>query len=98
LKWEKDNDLWAMVLVEPSNKSTSLLDEYLLKGIPDQIKQLILDYGTIFQDPSALPQSKLYDHAITLLPNSAPVNSKPYCNIPATPGLAIVTSDSYLGS
>jgi hypothetical protein len=39
---------------------------------------LILDYGTIFQDPSALPQSKLYDHAITLLPNSAPVNSKPY--------------------
>jgi hypothetical protein len=24
LKWEKGNDLWAMVMVEPSSKSTSL--------------------------------------------------------------------------
>jgi hypothetical protein len=78
LKWEKGNDLWAMVMVQPSSKSTSLQDEYLLKGIPDQIKDLIFEYDILFQVPSVLPPSRLYDHAITLLPNSAPVNSRPY--------------------
>jgi hypothetical protein len=50
----------------------------LLKGIPDQIKDLILEYDTLFQVPSTLPPSRLYDHAITLLPNFAPVNNRPY--------------------
>jgi hypothetical protein len=78
LKWERGNDLWAMVMVEPSSKSISVQDEYLLNGIPDQIKDLILEYDCLFQVPSALPPSRLYDHAITLLPNSALVNSRPY--------------------
>jgi hypothetical protein len=78
LKWEKGNALWDVVMIEPSNKSTSLVDDYLLAGIPDQIKQLIHKYGNIFQEPTALPPSRLYDHSITLLPNSAPVNSRLY--------------------
>jgi hypothetical protein len=78
LKWAKGNDLWDVVMIEPSNMSTSLLDDCLLTGIPDQIKQLIHEYGHIFQEPTALPPSRLYDHSITLLPNSAPVNSRPY--------------------
>jgi hypothetical protein len=48
LKWEKGNALWDVVMIEPSNKSTSLVDDYLLAGIPDQIKQLIHKYGNIF--------------------------------------------------
>jgi hypothetical protein len=26
LKWEKGNDLWATVLLEPTNKSSTLID------------------------------------------------------------------------
>jgi hypothetical protein len=63
LNWEKSNDLWATVLLEPSSKSSTLTDEYLLNGIPTQIKDLILEYDDIFQTPSALPPSRVYDHA-----------------------------------
>jgi hypothetical protein len=78
LKWEKDNDLWATVLLEPSSKSSTLTYEYLLKGIPTQIKDLIVEYDAIFQTPSALPPSRVYGHAITLQPNASPVKCRPY--------------------
>jgi len=32
----------------------------------------------VFQPPTHLPPSRIYDHTIPLLPNSVPVNSKPY--------------------
>jgi hypothetical protein len=35
LKWDKSNDLWAAVMVEHSCKSHTLVDSYLLHGIPD---------------------------------------------------------------
>jgi hypothetical protein len=78
VKWDKGNEFWATVLVEPATKSMTLLDDYLLKGIPSTIKDLIQEFGHIFQTPAALPPQRLYDHSISLLPNSAPVNSRPY--------------------
>jgi hypothetical protein len=54
------------------------LDDYLLKGIRATIKELIQEFGHIFQTPTALPPQRVYDHSISLLPNSAPVNSRPY--------------------
>jgi hypothetical protein len=65
-------------MVEPSYKSQTLVDSYLRQGIPDQIKSLIHEFGNIYQEPSALPPSRYYDHTITLLPGAAPVNSRPY--------------------
>jgi hypothetical protein len=35
VKWDKGDDLWVVVLVEPTSKSSALLDTYLLSGIPD---------------------------------------------------------------
>jgi hypothetical protein len=35
LKWGKGNELWAIVLIEPSTKSSPLLDSYIHNGIPD---------------------------------------------------------------
>jgi hypothetical protein len=55
-----------------------MINQYLLNGIPTQIKDLIADFGNIFQTPSSLPPSRLYDNAISLLPNSAPINTRPY--------------------
>jgi hypothetical protein len=59
-----------------------MTDQYLLNGIPTQIKDLIADFGNIFQTPSSLPPSRLYDNAISLLPNSAPINTRPYMYSP----------------
>jgi hypothetical protein len=78
VKWEKGNDLWVDVVIEPGEKSPTLIDTYLQKGIPAHVKELIHEFGSIFQVPSTLPPSRDYDHAITLLPNSAPVNCRPY--------------------
>jgi hypothetical protein len=55
VKRDKGNDLWAVVLVELASKSSALLDTYLLSGIPDQVKTLISEFDSIFQEPSALP-------------------------------------------
>jgi hypothetical protein len=77
-KWEKGNDLWAAVLLEPSPQPSSMTDQYLLNGIPTTIKDLIAEFGNIFQTPSTLPPSRLYDHSISLLPNDVPVNRRPY--------------------
>jgi hypothetical protein len=41
LKWDKSNDLWAIVLLELSSNSSSLSESYLINGIPMQIKELI---------------------------------------------------------
>jgi hypothetical protein len=72
LKWDKGNELWATVLIEPSTKSSPLLDSYIHNGIPDQIKDLILIYGSIFEETKDLPPSRQYDHSISLLHNAAP--------------------------
>jgi hypothetical protein len=77
-KWESGNDLWLAVLIEPADKSHTLDDQYLQNGIHPKIKSLIQEFDNLFREPSALPPSRQYDHAITLLPNAPPVNSRPY--------------------
>jgi hypothetical protein len=76
VKWEKGNDLWAAV--EPATKSSALLDTNLLSGIPEQVKSLISEFDPIFQEPTKLPPPRACDHSITLLPNAAPINCRPY--------------------
>jgi hypothetical protein len=78
VKWDKGNDLWTTVLVESSSKSTSLIDTYLHNGIFAQVKSLISESEQIFQEPSALPPSRAYDHSISMLPNIATINCRPY--------------------
>jgi hypothetical protein len=41
MKWDKGNELWATMLVELADKSSSLMDSYFSKGIPQQVKDLI---------------------------------------------------------
>ena len=42
------------------------------------VQQLLSKYASLFQPLSTLPPSRATDHSITLLPNSTPVNVKPY--------------------
>jgi len=42
------------------------------------IASLLTKYSSLFQPPTTLPPSWSTDHSITLLPNTAPVNVKPY--------------------
>ena len=42
------------------------------------IQTLLTKYSSLFQPLSNLPPSRATDHAITLLPNSTPVNVRPY--------------------
>lgn len=47
---------------------------------PDAIiEQLLLTYRSIFDTPKTLPSFQSQDHHIPTLPNSPPVNVKPYC-------------------
>jgi hypothetical protein len=41
LKWDKSNDLWATILLEPVANGSSLDDKYIQQGIPAEIKDLI---------------------------------------------------------
>jgi hypothetical protein len=36
------------------------------------------DFQDVFAEPSDFPPHRNYDHAITLLPRSVPVNARPY--------------------
>ena len=42
------------------------------------VQRLLSKHASLFQPLSTLPPSRTTDHSITLLPNSTPVNVKPY--------------------
>ena len=46
--------------------------------VPECIQNTIKTFEDVFQEPKGLPPHREFDHAISLLPNSAPVNSRPY--------------------
>ena len=71
VKWQKGNEVWATALLDPVTETISTT--------PPSVIQTVLDtYSSVFQDPKALPPHRQYDHAIHILPDAAPVNSKPY--------------------
>ena len=47
-------------------------------GIQGDIQKLLEEFEDVFKEPTALPPHRSMDHAIHLMPNSTPVNVKPY--------------------
>jgi len=70
-KWYNGNELWATTVVEQSNQNDST-------SIPVPVQAVLDKYQEVFQEPKDLPPHRSFDHAITLLPGTAPVNSRPY--------------------
>jgi len=66
----KGNDIWAFAVLsaEPSTPPE----------LPSEIATLLQEYADVFAKPTTLPPSRVYDHTIPLLPNTTPVNSRPY--------------------
>ena len=73
----KGNDIWASAVVhQESHKSDHTTQKQ--QAHPEALQHLLALYKDIFTDPQCLPPRRAYDHAISLLPGSTPINAKPY--------------------
>ncbi|XP_058726191.1 uncharacterized protein LOC131597514 [Vicia villosa] len=50
----------------------------LPSSLPKPISNLLKSFSSIFQKPQGLPPPRPHDHRIPILPNTTPVNVKPY--------------------
>jgi translation initiation factor IF-1 len=70
----KGNDVWAvaeLLVVEGQ-------DTKITVGIPWAVQAMLDQFQDVFQYPKHLPPHRAVDHVINLLPNSQPVNARPY--------------------
>ncbi|KAG9447555.1 hypothetical protein H6P81_013683 [Aristolochia fimbriata] len=49
-----------------------------VRDYPTELSNILETFSDVFQKPQGLPPQRAQDHAIHLLPNSRPVNIKPY--------------------
>lgn len=73
LKWYASNDIWAAaimdILAEHAPAETS---------VPPSVCVVLDDFADVFAEPRGLPPHRQYDHAVTLVDNARPANSRPY--------------------
>ena len=70
-KWEKGNEVWA----------TSLLNRIVMAPVletPPAVQHVLDRNKEVFRDPKTLPPHRAFDHSINLLPDTVPVNCRPY--------------------
>jgi hypothetical protein len=65
------NDVGVFAIVEVSDSPT-------LEPVPAAVQDILQEFADVFEDPKVLPPPRFHDHHIPLLPNSVPVNAKPY--------------------
>lgn len=46
--------------------------------VPQSLQSLLLEFSEIFSEPDTLPPYRNIDHRIPLIPNTAPISSRPY--------------------
>jgi hypothetical protein len=51
--------------------------------IPTEILQILTEFAEVFAEPSGVPPTRPFDHAIPLVPGAKPVNLRPYHYSPA---------------
>ncbi|XP_058775850.1 uncharacterized protein LOC131650137 [Vicia villosa] len=71
-----------LMFLQPTQTQNSVPPPNLKVNLPDnthpQISTLLHKYPTIFQNQTRFPPPRPHDHQIPLLPNTAPINVKPY--------------------
>lgn len=63
-------------LEESGPTSSASLD--LSEDLSTAIRETLLEHAAVFAVPTGLPPSRAFDHRIHLLPNTKPVNVRPY--------------------
>jgi hypothetical protein len=76
-KSTKGNDIWAYVLLH-TNTESSAIPQTVPRVSEENIQLLLHQYVDIFQEPHTLPPQRSHDHAIPLVPDAIPFNSRPY--------------------
>jgi hypothetical protein len=71
VKWSKANEIWALAVLQAD-------DQVQVQTVPTEVQRILTDYADVFAEPRSLPPSRAYDHAITLKPEAAPFNTRPY--------------------
>jgi hypothetical protein len=70
-KWARGNEIWALAVVQSDS-------EVEVQIVPSEVQHILSDYTDVFAEPTSLPPARDYDHAITLKPDAAPFNTRPY--------------------
>ena len=71
------NDIWAYVVLDTMKEQSEANN--VVPMVPNEDVQLLLhQYADVFMDPQTLPPPRSYDHAIPLIPDVVPINSRPY--------------------
>ena len=76
LKWYKGNEVWALAVVTAATDNVP-------EQLPPEIQAVIQQFPKVFETPTKLPPERGYDHAISLKPEAAPFNARPYRYSPA---------------
>lgn len=79
-KWSKGNDIWAIAVIHPV---PMLSADSATPDCPASVVSLLAEFDYVFSEPTKLPPPRPYDHVITLKPDAAPFNVRPYRYSPA---------------
>jgi hypothetical protein len=71
VKWSKGNEIWALAVVQAD-------EQVQVQTAPVEVQHILSEFSDVFAEPNSLPPSRDYDHAITLKPDAAPFNARPY--------------------
>lgn len=71
-KWLAGNDVWALAVVQAINPHQQ--EEAMIP----EVQEVLEEFQDVFEEPQGLPPKRVYDHAIPIIPNTIPVNARPY--------------------
>jgi hypothetical protein len=71
MKWSKGNKIWALAVVQAD-------EQVQVQTAPVEVQHILAEFVGVFAEPNSLPPYRDYDHAITLKPDAAPFNARPY--------------------
>nr|GMD89859.1 Transposon Ty3-G Gag-Pol polyprotein [Ipomoea batatas] len=70
--------LYEIHHINTTNSTEPAQIQPTLPPFPEPLQDLLLEFSAIFEPPKTLPPHRVFDHKIHLLPNSKPVNVRPY--------------------
>lgn len=70
--------LYSLVITSPTTPTDTIFTHAPNQNLHNQILSLLHKFKNLFDSPKGLPPQRPFDHRIPLLPNTVPVNVRPY--------------------